>query len=186
MIFGPMLHVGCASASDGVTPARSRGPARGTGRPDAVSTSPTTVCGVAALEALEERRVLAVDRQQEPSTPLPGCDRELAGRDEALLVRERERHAVLERPDRRAHSGEADHRVQDDVGRAPLEQRDGIAADLDVLDAVLRRQSVEGRRAGLQRAEREIGMRGDDVDRLPADRSGRTEQGDASHRRKHA
>ena len=83
-------------------------------------------------------------------------------------------------------AGEADHRVQDDVRRAPLEQRDGIAADLDVLDAVLRRERVERRRAGLQRAQLELGMRGDDVDRLPADRSGRAEQGDASHLRKHA
>ena len=136
---------------------------------------------LAALEALEERRVLAVDRQQQATAPLPRPDRELAGGHQALLVRERERHSVLERPERRADAREADDGVEDDVGRAPLEERDGIAADLDVLDAVRGRERVEGRAARLQRAELELGMACDDLDRLTADRAGRTEQRDASH-----
>ena len=51
------------------------------------------------------------------SPPPRSCarERELAGGDEALLVRERERDAALERPERRAEAGEADDRVQDDV-----------------------------------------------------------------------
>ena len=113
-------------------------------------------------------------------------DGELAGRDEALLVRERERDAVLERPQRRPDAREADDGVQDDVGLAALEQANGIAADLDVLDGVRGGELVERRRAGQERAELELGVRGDDLDRLPADRAGRTEDGDAFHARKDA
>ena len=84
-----------------------------------------------------ERGVLAVDGQQQPSTPLPRGHREIAGCDEALLVRERERDAALERPQRRADAGEADDGVQDEVGLGRLEELDDVAADLDVLDAEL-------------------------------------------------
>ena len=45
-----------------------------------------------------------------PAAALAGGERELAGRDEALLVRERERDAVLERPHRRGQAGEAERR----------------------------------------------------------------------------
>ncbi len=51
-----------------------------------------------ALQALEERRVLAVDRQEPPSSPLQRCERQLAGCNQALLVREREIDPALERP----------------------------------------------------------------------------------------
>ena len=54
----------------------------------------------AVLEALKERRVLAVDRQQEASPTLLRGERELSGGDEALLVGEREGDAVLEGPQR--------------------------------------------------------------------------------------
>ena len=126
--------------------------------------------------------MLAVDRKQEPLSPAPRRDRELAGGDEALLVRERERDPVLERPERRADAGKADDRVEDDVRLAPLEELDGVAADLGVLDAELGRKAVERRRARLQGAELELGMRCDDLDRLAADRAGRAEKRHASHR----
>ena len=93
---------------------------------------------------------------------------------------------MLERPERRAHACEADDGVEDDVGLAALEQLDRVAADLDVLDAVLRRELVERRRARLERAELELGMRGDDLDRLTADRARRAEECDASHGAKDA
>ena len=93
------------------------------------------------VEALEERRVLAVDGQEQPSSPLPGREREVAGRDEALLVRERERDAALERPQRRADAGEADDGVQDEVGLGRVEELREVAADLDVLDAELARRA---------------------------------------------
>ena len=143
-------------------------------------------CRVAALEALMECRMLAVDGEQQPSAPASGGDRELACGDKALLVRERERHAVLERPERRANAREADDRVEDDVRRRPLEELDRVTADLHVLDAVLRGERVQRRRAGLQRAQLEVGVRGDDLDGLTTDRAGCSEQGDALHRPKDA
>src|SRR6185503_5963640 len=84
----------------------------------------------AAVEALERRGVLAVDRQQEASAPLLRRERELTGGDEALLVGERKRDAVLERPERRGQAGEADDRVQHHVRLRAVEQLGQVAADL--------------------------------------------------------
>ena len=59
--------------------------------------------------------MLAVDRDEQP-TAVPLCVHgEVAGGDEALLVREREGDAVVERPERRRQSCESDHRVEHDV-----------------------------------------------------------------------
>ena len=131
---------------------------------------------LAELRALEERRVLAVDRDQLAPAPLLRRERELAGGDEALLVRERERDAVLERPHRRREPGEADDGVQDDVGLGALEQLGRVAADLRQ-----RREPVDRRRARRGGDELELGMRVDHLDRLAADRAGRAEQGDPLH-----
>ena len=87
--------------------------------------------------------MLAVHREQEPSAPLPRFDRKVAGRDEALLVRERERDAALERPQGRAYSGEADDGVQHDVGLRGVEKLRQIPADLHVLHAERRCEHVE-------------------------------------------
>ena len=138
-------------------------------------------CAVAPLEALVERRVLAVHGQEQPSPTLVRGDGELAGRDEALLVGERERHTVLERPQRRPDAGESDDGVQDDVGAAALQQSNGIPADLGVLDGMLGGELPEWRRAGLERAQLELRMLGDDFDRLPADRPRRPEDRDTFH-----
>ena len=64
------------------------------------------------------------------AAPLLRRERELARRDEALLVRECEVDAVLERPERCVDAGEADDGVQHDVGLRPLEQLGQVAADL--------------------------------------------------------
>ena len=120
--------------------------------------------------------MLGVDRQQQASTPLPRRERELAGRDEALLVRERERDAALERPQGRADAGEADDRVQDDVRLCGFEQLGDVAAGLRVLDAVLARQLRQVGRAGCEGTELELGVPLNDVDRLPADGAGGAEQ----------
>ena len=79
-----------------------------------------------------------------PPPRFQAVDREVAGRDEALLVRESERHAALERPQRRADAGEADDRVQDEVGLRVLEELGEVAADLRVLDAVSAASSSSG------------------------------------------
>ena len=137
--------------------------------------------GGAALQALEERRMLAVDRKQEPSTPFPRRECEVSGGDEALLVRERERDAPFERPQRGADSGEADDRVQHEVGLGRFQDLGQVAANLDVLDTVLRCELVEWLRAGCERDDHEIGMRSDDLQRLPPDRAGGPEQRDPSN-----
>ena len=67
--------------------------------------------------------MLAVDGKEEPSTPLPRFERELAGSDEALLVGQRERDAPLERPERRGQAREADDGVQDDVRLGHVQER---------------------------------------------------------------
>src|ERR1044072_9889847 len=69
---------------------------------------PGDALAIASFEALVERRVLAVDGQQQPSPMLLRGDGELARCDEALLVRERERDPLLERPERRPDAGESD------------------------------------------------------------------------------
>ncbi len=124
--------------------------------------------GGVALQALEDRRMLAVDRKQEPSTPSPRSECKVPGGDEALLVRERERDPTLERPQRGADSGEADDRVQDEVGLAGVQDLGQVAADLDVLDTVLRGELVEWLRARCERDDLEIGMASDDLQRLPS------------------
>ena len=65
--------------------------------------------------------MLAVDRQQSASTPLKRREREVAGRDQALLVREGQVDAVLERPERGRQPRETDNGVQDDVRLRALE-----------------------------------------------------------------
>ena len=123
-----------------------------------------------------QRRVLRVDRQQQAAAPLLRGERELACGDEALLVRERERHAALERPERRLDTREADDRVQHDVWLGLLEQRRQVAADLDVPDAARLRELRQVRRRRRERAQLELGIAVDDVDRLPPDRAGRAEE----------
>ena len=183
MIFGPIDQVGWASASAtrdvlelGARAAAER-PAGG-GEDDRLDR-----LGCAPLEALEDRGVLAVDREQQAAPAALRGDRELAGRDEALLVRERERDAALERPERRPDAGEADDRVEDDVGLARVEELGGVAADLDVLDAVRGREVVERLRARRERAQLELRAALHDLERLAADRAGRTEESDALARR---
>ena len=125
-----------------------------------------------ALEALEGRRVLGIDREQEASPTLLRRERQVARRDEALLVRERERHASLERPERRTDSRKADDGVQDDVGLGALEELGQVAACLDVLDAVSRSELLEAARAGREGAELEFLGGLDHGDCLRADGAG--------------
>ena len=131
----------------------------------------------APLEALEECLMLEVHRQDPASTPLARREGQLSGSDEALLVREREINAVLERPERRVDSGEADDGVEDDIGPGALEEVGQIAADL----LQRRVDVVERRRSGRRRAELELRVRPHDLDRLTPDRPRCPEQRDALH-----
>ena len=100
-----------------------------------MSTTESTVSGAWPSRHWKSAECSLSTGQQQPSAPLPRAEREIAGRDEALLVRERERDAVLERPQRRADACEADDGVQDEVGLGRVEQLGEVASDLDVLDA---------------------------------------------------
>ena len=71
---------------------------------------------------------------------------------------------------------EADDGVEDDVRLGPLEQLDEVAADLRQ-----RREPVDRLRAGGGGDELEFGMCVDDLERLPADRSGGAQEGNALH-----
>ena len=86
--------------------------------------------GRPAFEALVDRRMLAVDRQDPPAAPLLRRECKLARRHEALLVCKREVDAVLERPERGMDAGKADDGVQDDVRPGPVEQGREVATDL--------------------------------------------------------
>ena len=120
--------------------------------------------------------MLRVHGEQQASSPLLGGERELARGDEALLVREREVDAGLERPERGRQACEADDGVEDDVRLGALEQLGEIAADL-----CQRRQPVHGLRAGGGCDELELRVRGDDLECLAADRARGSEERDSLH-----
>ena len=128
-----------------------------------------------------ERGVLGVDREQQPSAPLLRRERELAGGNEALLVRERECDAALERPQRRADAGEADHGVEHHVRLRGLEQLRQVAAHLSQLDAVLGGERAQVGRSCRERTQLQLGVSLHDLDRLPADRAGGAEKRDSLH-----
>ena len=172
-----MLQVGCASASSGrdvlelvARAAAERAARRGQDeRVDLVRR--------AALEALEGGGVLAVDRQQPPSAPRLRGEREVAGGDEALLVREREVDAALERPerDRQARRSRRRRSARRPARRARA-ARSGRRRPASAARA-RRSASLPDAAATSSRS----GMRLDDLDRLTADRARRTDQRDSLH-----
>src|SRR6188508_3064507 len=102
--------------------------------------------------------MLRVDRQQQAASPLVRSEGEVAGGHEALLVRERQRHAALERPERRLDAREADDRVEYHVGLGPLEEGRQVAADLDMRDAVRLRELRQVSRRRRKRTQLELGI----------------------------
>ena len=175
MIFGPMLQVGCASASSGVTSASSSRVRPRNGPPDAVSTSESTVSRARPSRHWKAAECSLSTGQQQPSAPLLRRERELAGRDEALLVRERERRRRARAPRASpASPAKPTTALRTRSGSAALEQLGQVAADL----RAAARSAVDRLRAGRGGDELELGMRLDDLDRLAADRAGRAEQRD--------
>ena len=69
VILRPIRHVGCCSASAAVTPVSSDAVRPRNGPPDAVRMSRRISDGVAAVQALVNRVVLAVDRQDRHAVP---------------------------------------------------------------------------------------------------------------------
>ena len=113
MTTGPMSQVGCARACSTVTSASSSRRRPRNGPPDAVSTSRATSSRAAAAQALGERGVLGVDRDD-----LAGPRRrrhQRAARDQRLLVRQRQRRAGGQRGERRAQATGAGDPVEHGV-----------------------------------------------------------------------
>ena len=133
------------------------------------------------LETLVDRGMLAVDGDQPPAATVKRRAGERAARDQALLVRQRQSDAVLERPERRADAGEADDRVQDDIRPGRLEQRRRVSTDLGQRTGVRGDDLVARTRARRDRAQLEVGVGVDDLERLTTDRSGCSEESDTSH-----
>ncbi len=121
VILGPMRHVGWARASSRVMRSKLSRERLRNGAAGGGEDQPAHVFGPAAVEALVEGAVLAVDGQ-EPGAglPRPG-EHELPGHHQRLLVRERDVLARLERAVGRheaqgAHRG-GDHHVRLGPGR---------------------------------------------------------------------
>ena len=119
VIFGPIAQVGWARACvDGDVgelgggSAAERSAAGGEQHPGDLAVDRDR-----RAQALVHRAVLAVDRDQLGAGRRPQRLHDRAGGDEALLVGQGEPLALLERGDRDREAGEADHRVDDDVGR---------------------------------------------------------------------
>ena len=104
------------------------------------------ISAAVGAEALVDRAVLAVDRDQLGARGAPGPLHDRTGGDQRLLVGEREAAAGLERGERHGEPGEADDAVDHDVGLG-ADGRQGVGAG-DELGAV-REQRRELRRLRL-------------------------------------
>ena len=115
----PIAQVGWRSASATLTSASSaaRAPAEraARGRDD----QRLDGAGRLVPQQLVERRVLGVDRHERGAAAGGRREHEVAAGDEALLVRERDVDAGLERGERRAQARDADAGVQHEVGATP-------------------------------------------------------------------
>ena len=165
---------------------------------------PVDAAGGFTAHQLEERRVLGVDRDHAGVRALGELHDELATDDEALLVGEREVHALAERRDRRAEPGRADESVQDEVcvrfddqanhalgSREHLSPAPGVVGALGgaglrernprhaVLDGL--RQQALPRLGGGEPHDFELFARTHDLERLLADRAGRAEDHELPH-----
>ena len=114
----PMRHVGCAARP---RPSRAAIASRGAdqnGPPDAVTTIDAIALGRRALQALKDRGVLAVDRQQPRAAARRVRDEQLARGDDQLLVRDRDVDAAIDRGEDRVERDGAVGRREHDVGAA--------------------------------------------------------------------
>ena len=188
VILAPMFQVGCASASAGCTSASSarRAPAeRSAARGEHDARDLTHLAGA---QRLPDRGVLGVDRHDLAAARRPRLGDDRARGDEALLVGEREALAGFERGERGGEAGEADDRVEDDVGvgvRGELGERAGV---VEAGTREIRRHAELGPllleqvgvAPGGERDDAEVvAVAAQDVERLGADGPGRPEDDDA-------
>ena len=97
VIFGPICHVGCFSASAAVTFASAASDRPRNGPPDAVRISRRSSPAAAAVQALMDGVVLAVDGQHRHAFAARRIHHDAAGHDQHFLVGERDRLAGLDR-----------------------------------------------------------------------------------------
>ena len=204
VIFGPIFHVGWARASSMVTDASSARLRPRNGPPLAVSTIRCTRSGrppPQRLQALVDRAVLAVDRDQLGAGGLPHPRDHRPAGDQRLLVGQREAPPGGQRRQGDAQAGEADDAVDAHVGLGaqageallpdPQLARRERRLELVEVGAVghrhhrraeagrLRSQRGDVAAAGAERDDPEpVGLGVDDVDGLGADRAGRAGQRD--------
>ena len=158
VIFGPIVHTGCcerllhAGLRELVAGPASERAARA-GEHDALE-----VLAPLAAHRHRERGVLGVDGQQPLRLALDEVGHELAADDEALLVRERERLARLQRRERGRQPGRADERVQHHVGLGLAREALGRVGTLDrSRPRAPRRSSASRRRRRPRRRSRRPG-----------------------------
>jgi hypothetical protein len=159
--------------------------------------------GIAAIENLEDRVVLAVDRQDAHAPRYRGGSEQGAGADQRLLVRKRHRAGTGQGGHGRRETGGADDRGQDDVGRTRcrLDHRGVTGGRLDagpgqpLAEVIVARgirdhgetgphgASLSGQQVGIVPCDQRLDavavrLAGDEIDRAPADGPGGPEHGD--------
>ena len=181
VILAPIFHVGCCSASATVTRCELGARCgRGTGPPLAVRTMRRTSVRAPGAQALPDRRVLGVDGHDLAAARRPRLGDDRPGRDQALLVREREPLAGFERGDRRRQPGEADDRVEHDVGvgmRGELGEHARASSTHERARSggtpnsrACSREQLDVAAGGERDDAVVVAVTGDDVERLGADR----------------
>ena len=115
VIFGPICHVGCFSASSAVTRSRLACARPRNGPPDAVSTRRRSSRACAAMQALVDGVVLAVDGQDRDAAAARGVHHQPAGHDQHFLVGQRDGLARLDRREDRFERRGAGGRAQDEI-----------------------------------------------------------------------
>ena len=179
VIFGPMFQVGCASASSGVTSCRSsalrprNGPAGGREheRIDRLGARPSrhwkaAECSLSTGSSRPPPRLHAASASSPAATRLS-------------LFASASVDAALERPERRRQAREADDGVQDEVRLRARRAARSRSPPTCVSGA---RPSI-GCEPDAAAHSSSPGCAVDDLERLPADRAGRAEQGDPLHRK---
>ena len=179
VIFGPMLQVGCASASDGVTSSSSARLRPRNGPPEAVSTSESTVSGSAARRGAGTRPSA---RSRPGAGALLPASRRPAARSPAA-TRLSLFASARSTPRSRAQS----------VAGRPAKPTTALSTTSGSARSSSSVRSpptwVSGARPSIglstrrRRDELELRMVRDDLERLAPDRPRGAEQGDALHRR---
>ena len=204
VILRPMFQVGCFSACSGVTSARSLAAVLRNGPPDASQDQTPHMPRWFPGQALENRVVLAVHRQDGHVVPLSLARDFLAGHHQNFLAGHRQCLPRLDRLQRRGQAGRADDGNQDEIGplhRRQLDQAFGTAITLGprgklVANFIQRgclvqrhRLRLEFGRLGQQRRRRfprgqphdlhPLGQVARDLERAFTDRSGAAENDNA-------